>query len=33
MSFMELLVLGITLLLAGLTWLLVRLCTAVADKS
>jgi hypothetical protein len=33
MSFMELLVLGIALLLVGLTWLLLRLCTAVADKS
>jgi hypothetical protein len=30
---MELLLLGITLLLTGLTWLVVRLCVAVADKS
>jgi hypothetical protein len=29
---MELLVLGITLLLGALTWLLVRLCTAVAEN-
>jgi hypothetical protein len=33
MSFMELLVIGVTLVLTGLTWLLVRLCSAVADKS
>jgi hypothetical protein len=33
MLFMELLVLGITLVLIGLTWLLVRLCSVVADKS
>ena len=30
---MELLVLAITVLLSLLTWLLVRLCGAVADKS
>jgi len=29
---MELLVLGITVVLAVLTWLLVRMCAAVADK-
>jgi hypothetical protein len=30
---MELLVIGIALALTVLTWLLVRLCDAVADKS